>query len=164
MVRSFRPDLKRATAEQPLMVIKHHLFTNFTVYGMEEPTWINVAREPVSRFVSSYYFRRFGFKRHEGARNKKIRDGRWSISMVMLKLLPETLLTQAASCWLFMFYLWLAENLSRVMVTWEIVNNTSWLKKNNSFKLMLFKLCIRFWLFIKGFILRRLRNTFVRGH
>ena len=82
MVRSIRPDLKRATPDKPLMVIKHHLYTNFTMYGMEEPTWINVAREPVSRFVSSYYFRRYGFNRHSGARNKKVLDGQWSVDMV----------------------------------------------------------------------------------
>lgn len=81
MVRSIRPDLKRATPDKPLMVIKHHLYTNFTMYGMEEPTWINVAREPVSRFVSSYYFRRYGFNRHSGARNKKVLDGQWSVDM-----------------------------------------------------------------------------------
>jgi len=81
MVRSIRPDLKRATPDAPLMVIKHHLYTNFTMYGMEEPTWINVAREPVSRFVSSYYFRRYGFNRHSGARNKKVLDGQWSVDM-----------------------------------------------------------------------------------
>ena len=82
MVRSIKPDLKRASPEKPLMVIKHHLFTNFTEYGIEEPTWINVAREPVSRFVSSYYFRRFGFNRHSGARNKKVLDGTRDMDMV----------------------------------------------------------------------------------
>ena len=75
-------DLKEASPSHPLMVIKHHLFTNFTIYGVEEPSWINVAREPVSRFVSSYYFRRFGFNRHEGVRNKRVKNGERKIEMV----------------------------------------------------------------------------------
>ena len=52
------------------------------MYGMEEPTWINVAREPVSRFVSSYYFRRYGFNRHTGARNKNVLEGKFKMDMV----------------------------------------------------------------------------------
>ena len=63
-------------------MIKHHLYTNFTAYGLEEPTWINVAREPVSRFVSSYYFRRFGFARHEGVRNNRVKAGERAMEMV----------------------------------------------------------------------------------
>ena len=67
------------------MVIKHHLFTNFSLHGIPEPTWVNVAREPVSRFISSYYFRRYGFNRHEGVRNKKVKKGERQIDMVIKK-------------------------------------------------------------------------------
>lgn len=77
-----KTDLEKATPSHPLMVIKHHLFTNFSTYGMEEPSWINVAREPVSRFISTYYFRRYGFNRHEGVRNKRIKNGEREIEMV----------------------------------------------------------------------------------
>ena len=68
------------------MVIKHHLFTNFSLHGIPEPTWVNVAREPVSRFISSYYFRRYGFNRHEGVRNKKVKKGERQIDMVSYKM------------------------------------------------------------------------------
>ena len=71
-------------------MIKHHLYTNFTAYGLEEPTWINVAREPVSRFVSSYYFRRFGFARHEGVRNNRVKAGERAMEMVRIISDPWT--------------------------------------------------------------------------
>ena len=79
---AIKDDLAVATPHNPLIVIKHHLYTNFTAYGLEEPTWINVAREPVSRFVSSYYFRRFGFARHEGVRNNRVKAGERAMEMV----------------------------------------------------------------------------------
>ena len=82
LTEAIRDNLNQATPDKPLIVIKHHLYTNFTEYGLEEPTWINVAREPVSRFVSSYYFKRFGFARHEGVRNKRIIKGERDINMV----------------------------------------------------------------------------------
>lgn len=78
---AIKDDLATATPHNPLIVIKHHLYTNFTAYGLEEPTWINVAREPVSRFVSSYYFRRFGFARHEGVRNNRVKAGERAMEM-----------------------------------------------------------------------------------
>ncbi|CAG5094363.1 Oidioi.mRNA.OKI2018_I69.XSR.g13488.t1.cds [Oikopleura dioica] len=41
----------------PMTVMKHHYFFNFTEYGMEAPTWINVMREPISWFESRYWFK-----------------------------------------------------------------------------------------------------------
>jgi len=87
-------DVQSATPSHPLMVIKHHLFTNFSLHGIPEPTWVNVAREPVSRFISSYYFRRYGFNRHEGVRNKKVKKGERQIDMG----LEECILTKAPEC------------------------------------------------------------------
>ena len=83
---AIKDDLAVATPHNPLIVIKHHLYTNFTAYGLEEPTWINVAREPVSRFVSSYYFRRFGFARHEGVRNNRVKAGERAMEMVRISI------------------------------------------------------------------------------
>jgi len=49
-------------------LIKHHHWFNFTAHGMEEPTYINVARDPVTRYASWYYFERFGWARQKGTR------------------------------------------------------------------------------------------------
>merc|ERR1712113_656924 len=94
LTEAIRDNLDQATPEKPLIVIKHHLYTNFTAYGLEEPTWINVAREPVSRFVSSYYFKRFGFARHEGVRNKRIKKGERDVNMG----LEECIKKEAPEC------------------------------------------------------------------
>lgn len=44
-----------------MTVMKHHYFFNFTEYGMEAPTWINVMREPISWFESRYWFKQNGW-------------------------------------------------------------------------------------------------------
>jgi len=94
LTEKLKSDLAAATPSHPVMVIKHHLFTNFSLYGVDEPTWINVAREPVSRFVSSYYFRRYGFNRHEGVRNKRVKNGERKVEME----LEECISTEAPEC------------------------------------------------------------------
>lgn len=95
--KTIKNDLEEASPSHPLIVIKHHLFTNFSIFGLEEPSWINVAREPVSRFVSSYYFRRFGFNAHQGIRKKsyeKIQSGERIIEMS----LEDCIMTEAPEC------------------------------------------------------------------
>jgi len=43
---------------------------NFTDVGVEMPTYINIARDPVTRFASWYYFERFGWDRQQGDRSR----------------------------------------------------------------------------------------------
>ena len=57
------------------LLLKHHHWFNFTDFGMEMPTYINVARDPVTRYASWYYFERFGWARHEGTRPRFF--GKW---------------------------------------------------------------------------------------
>jgi len=52
------------------LLLKHHHWFNFTDHGVEMPTYINIARDPVTRFASWYYFERFGWQRSEGQRAK----------------------------------------------------------------------------------------------
>ncbi|XP_064411418.1 uronyl 2-sulfotransferase a [Latimeria chalumnae] len=59
------------TAEQPYLFTRHIHFLNFTRFGMEQPVHINIIRDPVSRFLSNYFFRRFGDWRSE--QNRMIR-------------------------------------------------------------------------------------------
>ena len=42
------------------ILLKHHHWFNFTEFNLPMPTFINVARNPVTRFASRYYFQRFG--------------------------------------------------------------------------------------------------------
>lgn len=44
------------------ILLKHQYWLNFTEHEMEQPTYINVVRDPVTRFSSMYYFNRYGFK------------------------------------------------------------------------------------------------------
>lgn len=44
------------------ILLKHQYWLNFTEFEMEQPTYINVVRDPVTRFASMYYFNRYGFK------------------------------------------------------------------------------------------------------
>jgi len=40
------------------ILIKHHVYMNFDSYKMPQPTFINVARDPVALFASKFYFER----------------------------------------------------------------------------------------------------------
>jgi len=47
--------------DEKYFLLKHHYYLNFTNFEAEQPTMINVVRDPVSRFSSMYYFNRYGF-------------------------------------------------------------------------------------------------------
>ena len=60
-IRSKENELKRE--QTPIIVLKHHNFLNFTFFGNREtqpPTYINIARNPIDRFISHYYISRYG--------------------------------------------------------------------------------------------------------
>ena len=52
-ISNFR-DKKRNT-----FLIKHHVFANFTDFNQPQPTYINVARDPVNLFASKFFFARY---------------------------------------------------------------------------------------------------------
>ncbi|XP_069462771.1 uronyl 2-sulfotransferase [Ambystoma mexicanum] len=60
-----------STAEQPYLFTRHVHFLNFSRFGAEQPVYINIIRDPVNRFLSNYFFRRFGDWR--GEQNHMIR-------------------------------------------------------------------------------------------
>ncbi|XP_062864020.1 uronyl 2-sulfotransferase [Trichomycterus rosablanca] len=57
---------------QPFLYTQHVHFLNFTRFGIAEPVYINIIRDPVNRFLSNYFFRRFGDWR--GVENDVIRN------------------------------------------------------------------------------------------
>ncbi|TNM94691.1 hypothetical protein fugu_017450 [Takifugu bimaculatus] len=50
---------------QPFLYTRHVHFLNFTRFRIEQPVYINIIRDPISRFLSNYFFRRFGDWRGE---------------------------------------------------------------------------------------------------
>ena len=44
--------------EQPFLYDRHIYFIDFSIYGYTTPVYINLVRDPVERFVSSYYYER----------------------------------------------------------------------------------------------------------
>ncbi|XP_065111678.2 uronyl 2-sulfotransferase isoform X2 [Paramisgurnus dabryanus] len=54
-----------STAPLPFLYTRHVHFLNFSRFGTDEPVYINIIRDPISRFLSNYFFRRFGDWRGE---------------------------------------------------------------------------------------------------
>jgi hypothetical protein len=48
--------------KRPILYIRHVYFVDFPKYGYREPLYINIARDPVSLFISNYFYLRFGFQ------------------------------------------------------------------------------------------------------
>ncbi|MCI4395824.1 hypothetical protein PGIGA_G00196470 [Pangasianodon gigas] len=89
-------DLMRniSTIPQPFLYTRHVHFLNFTRFRMEQPVYINIIRDPINRFLSNYFFRRFGDWR--GEQNHLIRTPRMKdderyldINVCILENLPE---------------------------------------------------------------------------
>ncbi|XP_030200679.1 uronyl 2-sulfotransferase a isoform X2 [Gadus morhua] len=79
---------------QPFLYTRHVHFLNFTRFRVEEPVYINIIRDPINRFLSNYFFRRFGDWR--GEQNHLIRtpgmkdDERYlDINVCILENYPE---------------------------------------------------------------------------
>ena len=64
------PKSRKSSGSQNYLLLKHHHWLNFSQFGLEAPTYINVARDPVTRYASWYYFERFGWGRNEATRQK----------------------------------------------------------------------------------------------
>ncbi|XP_076802342.1 uronyl 2-sulfotransferase-like [Clavelina lepadiformis] len=54
--------LKWMSFERPTVFIRHLHFIDFEKYVYQQPAYINLMRNPVDIFISSYYFMRFGFE------------------------------------------------------------------------------------------------------
>ncbi|XP_017555189.1 uronyl 2-sulfotransferase isoform X1 [Pygocentrus nattereri] len=54
-----------STVPQPFLYTRHVHFLNFTRFRIDEPVYINIVRDPINRFLSNYFFRRFGDWRGE---------------------------------------------------------------------------------------------------
>ncbi|XP_072535253.1 uronyl 2-sulfotransferase a [Salminus brasiliensis] len=89
-------DLMRniSTIPQPFLYTRHVHFLNFTRFRIEQPVYINIIRDPINRFLSNYFFRRFGDWR--GEQNHLIRTPRMKdderyldINVCILENYPE---------------------------------------------------------------------------
>jgi len=59
------------------ILLKHQYWFNFTRFGQEQPTYINVVRDPVTRFASMYYFQRYGFASMGSADRQGVQRHTW---------------------------------------------------------------------------------------
>jgi len=64
------PKKMAQVGQKNFLLLKHHHWFNFTKFNLQEPTYINVVRDPVTRYSSWYYFERYGWKRNEGSRSR----------------------------------------------------------------------------------------------
>lgn len=64
--------VKNNITSWPFVLLKHHLPMDFEKYGVPQPTYINVIRDPSDWFQSHYYFERFGWTRKEDDRGSFI--------------------------------------------------------------------------------------------
>lgn len=79
---------------QPYLYTRHVHYLNFTRFRVDQPVYINIIRDPINRFVSNYFFRRFGDWR--GEQNHLVRtpsmkdDERYlDINVCILENYPE---------------------------------------------------------------------------
>jgi len=63
-------DYIKENQKTPFFYMQHHFFTNFTSFGLEQPTMINVIREPLDWFSSHYHFKLYGWSRKPGQRGE----------------------------------------------------------------------------------------------
>merc|ERR1712227_591714 len=68
------PQRRKDVGDQNFLLLKHHHWFNFSRFGLEEPTYINVVRDPVTRYSSWYYFERYGWQRQQGSRSRFFGD------------------------------------------------------------------------------------------
>ncbi|CAG5079692.1 Oidioi.mRNA.OKI2018_I69.PAR.g9324.t1.cds [Oikopleura dioica] len=55
--------------KRPILYIRHVYFIDFPKYGYRDPLYINIARDPVSLFISNYFYLRFGFQTAKNTTN-----------------------------------------------------------------------------------------------
>jgi len=70
MVKDHLLQQRGANPNSKYLFLKHHHWLNMTDLGLEKATFINVVRDPITRFASRYYFNRFGWGLSSGARRQ----------------------------------------------------------------------------------------------
>jgi len=55
--------------QSPYFLLNHHYFFDFSKFNWQQPTYINVIRDPLEWFTSRFYFARFGWNRSPGCRS-----------------------------------------------------------------------------------------------
>ncbi|EGD78679.1 hypothetical protein PTSG_01658 [Salpingoeca rosetta] len=66
--------------DQHVIYDQHVRYINFTQFGLQQPVYINMVREPAARIVSSYYFARTGdSSKREQVRRKLGEQADWSV-------------------------------------------------------------------------------------
>uniref|UniRef100_A0AAV2KG76 Uronyl 2-sulfotransferase n=1 Tax=Knipowitschia caucasica TaxID=637954 RepID=A0AAV2KG76_KNICA len=79
---------------EPFLFTRHVHFLNFTSFKIEQPVYFNIIRDPINRFLSNYFFRRFGDFRGEQFHllrtpNMKDEERYLDINVCILENYPE---------------------------------------------------------------------------
>uniref|UniRef100_A0A3B4A2F6 Uronyl 2-sulfotransferase n=1 Tax=Periophthalmus magnuspinnatus TaxID=409849 RepID=A0A3B4A2F6_9GOBI len=79
---------------EPFLYTRHVHFLNFTSFKIEQPVYFNIIRDPINRFLSNYFFRRFGDFRGEQFHllrtpNMKDEERYLDINVCILENYPE---------------------------------------------------------------------------
>ncbi|XP_077866541.1 uronyl 2-sulfotransferase-like [Saccoglossus kowalevskii] len=56
--------------DPPSVYLRHFHYIDFMKFGVKQPLYINIIRDPIERFVSGYYYRRFGDAIHSDYVNR----------------------------------------------------------------------------------------------
>ena len=65
--------MKLSKRKKPYLFDRHVHMLNFTEFGYPQPTYINIVRDPVERFVSAYYYQWSKGRRKSAKRNQSIK-------------------------------------------------------------------------------------------
>ena len=70
--KDFMRELQGYAKDNRVLFTRHQYFIDFSPFDWAEPVYMNLIRDPVDRFVSFYYFSRFGNKRAQDAGRAKV--------------------------------------------------------------------------------------------
>lgn len=71
--------------DEPLLIMDHHSWINFTKEGLPQPNFITFIRNPIEHYISEYYFCRYGTKARPQYRTNDCK----TMSMKKLKFTPD---------------------------------------------------------------------------
>lgn len=71
--------------DQPLLIMDHHAWINFTKEGLPQPNFITLIRNPIEHYISEFYYCRYGTKARPQYRTEDCK----TMSMKKLKFSPD---------------------------------------------------------------------------
>ena len=73
------------SVDEPVLIMDHHSWINFTNEGLPQPNFITFIRNPIENYISEYYYCRYGTKAKPQYRTSECK----TMSMKKLKFSPD---------------------------------------------------------------------------